>query len=370
MAERKAQIAVIGGGWWSQGWHLPHLHRNPKSDITAIVEPNPAPRSTLNPDMKTTKELEEIYSVPVFATIDEFLESDAAKKTEGVIICTSHASHAEIGLKCMKAGLHILMEKPMTTDVKEAIDLAKAAAQNNKIFMVNNTANFRENAKTAHELVKAGEVGEVKHVQCYMGSALLWLFENPENVGWVKPAGNMLGNGFAWGQLSHTLAWVYLVTGLTPKSVFCQMVYSDKTGADLFDTAVIKCTNGATISVEGTAAIPFKSYTESSKQIDNKIFGSEGMLMYSGDDYNPDSGSLVLKRHDLREQTFPGFYFENYGQEGDGPESVKFFLDGCLGKSFFNGADVHVGLKAVQTIDAMYRSANSGNDETIVEIDN
>ena len=77
---RKARIAVVGAGWWSQGWHLPHLQRNPNSEITAIIEPCAAPRSTLNPDMKTTKELGEIYGVPTFARVEDFLASDVAAK--------------------------------------------------------------------------------------------------------------------------------------------------------------------------------------------------------------------------------------------------------------------------------------------------
>ncbi|CAJ1449133.1 unnamed protein product, partial [Effrenium voratum] len=51
---------------------------------------------------------------------------------------------------------------------------------------------------------------------------------------------------FAWGQSCHTLAWVYWVAGLSPESVFCKMVRSKSTGADIFTSAIIQCTNGAT----------------------------------------------------------------------------------------------------------------------------
>ena len=47
MSERRARIAVLGAGWWSQGWHLPHLSRNPEVKIAAIIEPNPNPRSAI-----------------------------------------------------------------------------------------------------------------------------------------------------------------------------------------------------------------------------------------------------------------------------------------------------------------------------------
>jgi len=227
--------------------------------------------------------------------------------------------------------------------------------------MLNNTANFRENAQRAFELVKEGKIGTVRHVMCYMGSALLWLFEEPANAGWVKPSGNMTGNGFGWGQLSHTLAWVYYVSGLTPQSVFACMGHSDITGADLFDSGIIRCTNGATINVQGVAALPFESYDKTSKQIDNKIFGSEGMLMYSGDDKDENSGALILKRYDGTQEEYKGFLFENYTPIGDGPESLQQFILGCAGKPFCNAADVSVGAKAAKTIDAMYRSVKIGS---------
>ena len=41
----------------------------------------------------------------------------------------------------------------------------------------------------------------------------------------------MIGNGMAWGQLSHTLAWVLHVTGLQPRTVYAEMGHSLVTGA-------------------------------------------------------------------------------------------------------------------------------------------
>ena len=189
---RCAQVAVVGAGWWSQGWHLPHLSRNPRaelrfscyssaiailyyspqhcwllgSSISAIVEPCDTPRSasrvsqtrhasgSLNPDLKTTKELSEVYGVPVFKSFDDFLASEQAKSTDGILIATSHAAHFEIGMKAMER-FHIFMEKPMTTDLREAEELATAAACCEKIFMLNNTANFRPEAQRIHDLIQS-----------------------------------------------------------------------------------------------------------------------------------------------------------------------------------------------------------------------
>lgn len=359
---------MCGAGWWSQGWHLPHLDRNPEAEIAAIVEPNPAP-NCVEGESKTTDQLHELYGAPIFRSMDELLSSEVAKTVDGIIICTSHASHHEIGMKAMAAEWHILMEKPMTTDPEEAFELTKAAATYSKTLMVNNSANFREQSKRAYDLVRAGKIGEVMHVSCAMLSPLGWLFHNPANVGWVKPTGKMIGNGFAWGQLSHTFAWIYLVTGLTPKSVFCHMSYSEKTGADVYDSATIRCANGATISVQGAGDIAGPC-----KKIDNKILGSAGMLLFSGDcvESSAVGGSaaaaegLVLECHNGEKQTFPGFEFENFEKEGDGPESVQTLIAACLGRSVFNAADVEVGCKAVVSIEAMYRSAKLGHEVEVM----
>jgi hypothetical protein len=59
--------------------------------------------------------------------------------------------------------------------------------------------------------------------------------------------------------MSHLLAFIYRVTQLEPRSVTCTMVASPVTGADIHNSAVITCTNGATISLSGTAAVLEKS---------------------------------------------------------------------------------------------------------------
>ena len=48
---------------------------------------------------------------------------------------------------------------------------------------------------------------------------------------------------------------------------------------------------------------------------------------------------------------------------GNGPESLRHFIAACRGLEHHNGADQNVGLQAVRTLDAMYRSAASGKTE-------
>ena len=85
------------------------------------MEPSLAPRSTINPDLKTTAELEAAYGVVRFGSIDELLDSPLAEQVDGILIASVHASHYDIGMKAIQRGWHILMEKPMTTDPAEVL---------------------------------------------------------------------------------------------------------------------------------------------------------------------------------------------------------------------------------------------------------
>ena len=87
-------------------------------------------------------------------------------------------------------------------------------------LLINNTANWQAGSKAAHDVVSRGELGKLRHVSCILASPLGWLFEGKEHANWTKVEGTMRGNGFGWGQFSHTFAWVYKVTGLTPKTVY------------------------------------------------------------------------------------------------------------------------------------------------------
>ncbi|KAL7533665.1 hypothetical protein ACHAXR_006564, partial [Thalassiosira sp. AJA248-18] len=208
-------------------------------------------------------------------------------------------------------------------------------------------------------------------------------FDDPGNHSWVSttpwkaPASSgeeedavddktpMSGNGYAWGQLAHVLAWIYAVLGTgdntgtediaIPAKVYCTMSHATNTGADVSLAAVITCRDGVTFSLTGTALLPGSQYADPpiGKQIKVELFGENGSLMYGGDDKIPDSGRLELRKTAVGtkedgQSEFPcsdqdwsellgqsaselkdGFYFEDVDTVGTGPGSMKAFLDAC-----------------------------------------
>ena len=367
--KKVAKICVCGAGWWSQGWHLPQLSNNPNVEIVAIVEPNENPISSMA-TLENTVDLSKRYNVKIYRNVHDVLIS--GKDVDGFIVCTTHSTHYEIGAVVIKACKHLLLEKPLTTDPVEAqilVDLAKSTGYNG-YFQVNHSANWRTQTKRACELVNTGAIGKVRHIVCHMGSPLQMLFEDNRQTGWIKLA-NGDASGFGWGQLTHILSWVLLVTQLEPIEAFCFMSYSDITGADIFNAGTVRFSNGATMAVSGVATMV---ETPKYKKIDNMIFGSEGEISYSGFDADVSSGSLVLNRHDGKSFSTPyddeasgeGFLFENIAQGGLGPESLQTFIKACQGENdCWRGCDAEIGVKSVRIVDAFYRSAKSKKMEIV-----
>ena len=101
-----ANLAVIGAGWWAQGWHLPQLAANPHARIAAVVDSNPAPSSPLaSPPLLPLAELAARYHAPAYSSLEELLLSDCGSSLDGVIISTPHATHTPLGLACLERGL-------------------------------------------------------------------------------------------------------------------------------------------------------------------------------------------------------------------------------------------------------------------------
>lgn len=364
-----ADVAVIGAGWWSQGWHIPQLSRNTRANLVGIVDSASQPRSNLNPHLESLEALARKYDTAVFSSVSDLLANTPT--LDGVIVATPHSTHYNIGKEIYDANrnrekpIHILMEKPMTTNIEEAYQLHQLVASRPEVsFLINHSANYRSQTKAAHQAVP--QLGSLRYGSIFMASALSWIFEDPSNTGWNVPGPDMLGNGFAWGQSSHVLAWVfYVCPQLSPIEVYCRMTHSTATGADVALSGTIICRdchsdNEVILSVAGTSLLPGNEHSDPpvGKQIQFKLYGEDGAIIYCGDTRDENTGNLELRRVSMdgvvELPVGPGFAFENLETEHDGPESLQAFLDACVGKSTHVGADSLVGLKTVQVLDAMY----------------
>lgn len=163
------KIGVVGLGYWG-----PNLVRN--------FLATPGVEGVVCCDMMTRR-LENIKrlfpSVEVTTSYDELLQR---KDVEAVAIVTPVSTHYTLGLKALKAGKHLLVEKPMTARSEEAQELIETAYQNGLILMVDHTFVYTGAVRKMKELITRGAIGDVLYFDSVRVN--LGLFQHDASVIW------------------------------------------------------------------------------------------------------------------------------------------------------------------------------------------
>ncbi len=100
---------------------------------------------------------------------------------EAVAIVTPNHMHAPVSKAFLKAGIHVICDKPLTTSLKEALSLQKAVKQSGKIFALTHNYTGYPMVRHAQAMVANGELGELRVVQVEYPQD--WLTEKIEATG-------------------------------------------------------------------------------------------------------------------------------------------------------------------------------------------
>jgi predicted dehydrogenase len=352
----KARIGFIGAGWWATEFQIPYFAARPDVELVAVCRLGAAELALVR-DRFGFQHATEDYQELVRYDLD------------GVVVASPHTWHFAHAQAALAAGRHVLVEKPMTTRGGEARELVRLAEASGRQIVVPQGWSFTHYATVAERLVRDGALGEVRHIVCQMASALSDLmggeglaetagatFRPPAST-WADPR---QAGGYGWGQLCHALGLMFGITGLEPQSAYALMGASPS-GADYYDAITLRCTNGATAVVSGSATIPKPQGAANDRskgyQIDLRVFGTEGMLLL-----DIERERCLIRRNDGADTIIPM-------QPGDGdyPAAAPFpvFIDICRGLPVLNPAPGAVGACVVEVLEAAYQSAQSGTPVVI-----
>ena len=349
----KAKIGVIGAGWWATEFHIPNLKKRDDVELVSVCK--------LEEDQLNF--VKEKFNIKYAST--DYLEMLNMSPLDGVVIASPHFAHFENAKASLEKDCHVMIEKPMTTNSKDAEILYKIAKEKNKQILVPNGFNFTYFMPKAEKYIKDNVIGEIKHIDAAFSSSLIDLFQGiplsesadhtfqPLASTWSDP---QKGGGYGWGQLSHMFSGVFKVTGLEAKKAFCFSVPSP-TNVDYTDAISVKFTNGATGAFSGCAFVP-KGFGGT---FYITVHGTEGTLYLD----------MEIKRERLLIRLNDGTEIKDEIAEGDGTMSygtkapLDTFVDICLGKKVENHANGEVSLKTVKVLDAVYRSMKSENAEIV-----
>lgn len=84
---------------------------------------------------------------------------------DGVSICTPNAAHYETTIAALQAGKHVLVEKPMSVTLEEAVDMVAAAKRSDRMLSVGFQPRYDPNMQLIQDIVRSGKLGKVYYVE-------------------------------------------------------------------------------------------------------------------------------------------------------------------------------------------------------------
>ncbi len=91
--------------------------------------------------------------------------ADKSLNLDAVSVCTYNCTHKECTIDALRAGLHVLLEKPMSVTLAEAIEMMKAEKETGKILSIGFQPRLDANMQMIKKIVESGELGKVYYIQ-------------------------------------------------------------------------------------------------------------------------------------------------------------------------------------------------------------
>jgi len=216
------KVAVVGtGGWAAQ--HARIFSRRPDAELVGIV----------GRDVERTAARAHTFGTEPFTDIDTML---AATTPDLVTVCLPNEVHYGPTLQLVRAGVPLLVEKPLVFDLNEANTLLREAAERNLFFAINLNHRYAEPVQRAKALIEDGQLGDQVFAT--------WRFGGEPNFG-TSPHANLIETQV------HGIDMLEHLCGPI-ESVAAQM--TDKTRPGTYTTLAValKFASGAVGSLVGT----------------------------------------------------------------------------------------------------------------------
>lgn len=185
MQEIEIGIAVVGAGEWGRN-HV-RVWRE-LGNLRVVCDTSAERLADLDAPVDKTSELEQV------------LERD---DVTAVVVATPASTHARIAVQALGAGKDVLVEKPMALSVEEAEEIAATARAHGAVLGVGHVLEFHPAVLKLHELLSAGELGEIRY-----------LYSHRLNLGRVRIEENAL-----WSFAPHDIALMLRLMGHLPSEV-------------------------------------------------------------------------------------------------------------------------------------------------------
>ncbi len=304
-------------------------------------------------DPEKAGEIAEQHQAKAYNNIEDLLANE--DDIDLIAICTPNGLHAEQSIKALRAGFHVLCEKPMAINVYDCGEMIKAAENANKRLMIVKQNRFNPPVQAVKKLIDNGKLGKLYSVQlnCFWN-------RNPDYYQNSWKGTLEMDGGTLYTQFSHFIDLLYWLIGDVKNVEAFGGNYNHQNIAEFDDNGVISMEfyNGAL----GTINYTVNSY---GKNMEGSltIFGEKGTVKIGGQYLNE---LEYQKINGVSIENLPaGNTANNYGQyQGSMSNHDKVYEnvvevltnDGVISANGFEG------LKTVEIIDKIYsKMANRNN---------
>ncbi len=340
------KVAIAGCGAIARTRHAPEFSANPHVTVAGFY----------NPTHSRAVEFAERFGGKAFSSYDELI---CEPGLDAVCVCTANVAHADMAIRALGRGLHVLCEKPMAAKLIDAELMVRAAEKSGKsLFIAQNQRLARAHVK-AKELLSRGEIGRV------ISFTTTFVHRGPES--WSVEGADtwfMKRDAAAFGSMAdlgvHKLdLCIWLLGGMVAEA-FCEAAVLEKklpggAAIDVDDNAVaiLRMESGAL----GTMITGWTNYGPERNSV--VIYGTEGVMeIYC----SPRHPLRILYKNGESAVFMVGAMQTNDNQTSSGIADL--FVEGILGGAppAISGQDA---LSAMRVIDALSRSSESGAWEKV-----
>lgn len=257
-------IAFVGYGNSVRNYHLPFIAYQENIRVKKIFR--------REEDRVNDEAIESHY--PEIEFTSNWGDIIGDEEIELVVVCSHVDSHPDYAWKTLRAGKHVLVEKPFTSTSKEAEEIFSFAQENGLIAMANQNRRYDGDFLTLKRVIESGKIGNIVELQSHYN------YFRPETV---KPGFDLL-----YGLAVHTIDQVYALFGQPDKTVYdVRSIYFPGKADDYIDIDFYYGHTKITVKCSLFVKTPFPKFT---------LHGDKGSFIKysSGHQYKDPNGPTTI----------------------------------------------------------------------------
>jgi len=155
VSDKKIKVGIIGTGWIAES-HLYSYLNQPDVEIIAAADLIPG---------KAEKKMKQFGIEGARCYLNHKDMIDNEPDLDVVSVCTYNTQHAEPTIYALEHGIHVLLEKPFTVTLDEAVEIMKAEKKSGCVLSIGFQPRFDGNMQMIKKIVESGELGEIYYIQ-------------------------------------------------------------------------------------------------------------------------------------------------------------------------------------------------------------